>query len=307
MFHVEHEINLLCFCYSELDSETIFMSESTIYLSVKDHSVSSEEFQLLVNNEFGYLETSPQPSSEKLPKYYKSEDYISHTDTKRNLFEKVYHVIRGISLKRKLKLINSFSSQGKKLLDVGCGTGYFLQIAKQNDWTVSGIEPNEKAREIANIKTNNSVYNIEQLLEFPKQSFDVISLWHVLEHLPNLEVQVSTLKSLLKENGRLIIAVPNYKSYDAQYYKNFWAAFDVPRHFWHFSQESISKLFLKENMKVAETHPMKFDSYYVSLLSEKYKSGWMNIFNAFRIGFTSNIKAKRSGEYSSLIYVIKNS
>ncbi len=307
MFHVEHEINLLCFCYSELDSETIFMSESTIYLSVKDHSISSEEFQLLVNNEFGYLETSPQPSSEKLPKYYKSKDYISHTDTKRNLFEKVYHVIRGISLKRKLKLINSFSSQGKKLLDVGCGTGYFLQIAKQNDWTVSGIEPNEKAREIANIKTNNSVYNIEQLLEFPKQSFDVISLWHVLEHLPNLEVQVSTLKSLLKENGRLLIAVPNYKSYDAKYYKNFWAAFDVPRHLWHFSRESISKLFSKENMKVVETYPMKFDSYYVSLLSEKYKSGWMNIFNAFRIGFTSNIKAKRSGEYSSLIYVIKNS
>ena len=282
------------------------MAIKKAYLKVKDHSVSFEEFQLLVNNEFGYLETSPQPSSEKLPKYYKSEDYISHTDTKRNLFEKVYHFIRGISLKRKLKLINSFSSEDKKLLDVGCGTGDFLQIAQQNSWTVSGIEPNDDARQIANVKTNDSVYNIEQLLEFPKQSFDVISLWHVLEHLPNLEERVSILISLLKENGRLIIAVPNYKSYDAYYYKNFWAAFDVPRHLWHFSKESISKLFFKENMKVVETHPMKFDSYYVSLLSEKYKSGWMNIFNAFRIGFMSNLKAKESGEYSSLIYVIKN-
>ncbi len=283
------------------------MAIEKAYLKVKDHSVSSEEFQLLLNNEFGYLETSPQPSSEKLPKYYKSEDYISHTDTKRNLFEKVYHIIRRISLKRKLKLINSFSSEEKKLLDVGCGTGDFIQIAQQNNWTVSGIEPNKDAREIANSKTNDSVYNIEQLLEFPKQSFDVISLWHVLEHLPNLEEQISILNSLLKENGRLIIAVPNYKSYDAMYYKNFWAAFDAPRHLWHFSRESISKLFSKENMKVVETHPMKFDSYYVSLLSEKYKSGWMNIFNAFRIGFVSNIKAKRIGEYSSLIYVIKNS
>ena len=283
------------------------MAIEKAYLKVKDYSVSSEEFQLLVNNEFGYLETSPQPSSEKLPKYYKSEDYISHTDTKRNLFEKLYHFIRGISLKRKLKLINSFSSEDKKLLDVGCGTGDFLQIAQQNNWTVSGIEPNDDARQIANSKTNKSVYNIEKLLEFPKQGFDVITLWHVLEHLPNLDEQVSILKSLLKENGRLIIAVPNYKSYDAKYYKNFWAAFDVPRHLWHFSQESISTLFSKENMKVVKTHPMKFDSYYVSLLSEKYKSGWMNIFNAFRIGFTSNMKAKRSGEYSSLIYVVKNS
>ncbi len=283
------------------------MTKKSVYISVIDHSVSSEEFQLLVNNEIGYLETSPQPSLEKLSEYYKSEDYISHTDTKRNLFEKVYHIIRNISLKRKLKLINSFQTEGKKLLDVGCGTGDFLQIAQQNNWTVSGIEPNKEARQIANSKTSNSVYNIEHLLKFPKHSFDVISLWHVLEHLPNLDEHVSILKSLLKENGALMIAVPNYKSYDAKYYKNFWAAFDAPRHLWHFSQESISKLFLQENMKVEETHPMKFDSYYVSLLSEKYKSGWMNIFNAFRIGFASNLKAKRSGEYSSLIYVIRNS
>lgn len=282
------------------------MSKKNVFIKVKDHSVSSEEFTLLINKEFGYLETHPKPSLEKLPEYYKSEDYISHTDSKRNLFEKVYHLIRNISLKRKLKLINSFSYNGKNLLDVGCGTGDFLQIAQKHNWTVSGIEPNNKARQIANLKTNNSAYNTEQLLEFPKHSFDVISLWHVLEHLPNLNEHLSILKSLLKENGTLIIAVPNYKSYDANYYKNFWAAFDAPRHLWHFNQESISKLFSKENMKVRETHPMKFDSYYVSLLSEKYKSGWMNIFNAFRVGFVSNLKAKRSGEYSSLIYVIKN-
>ena len=281
------------------------MSELVTYLTVKDHSVSGEEFELLVNNEFGFLETHPQPASDKLPEYYKSDDYISHTDSKRNLLEKAYHVVRNISLKRKLKLINSFASEDKKLLDVGCGTGDFLQIAQQVNWTVTGIEPNEEARKIANSKTNNSVFNVKQLLEFEKQSFDVITLWHVLEHLPNLDEHVSILKSLLKEKGTLIIAVPNYKSYDAKYYKNFWAAFDAPRHLWHFNQKSMAKLFAKVNMEVVEILPMKFDAYYVSLLSEKYKAGWMNIFNAFRVALISNVKAKGTGEYSSLIYVIK--
>jgi 2-polyprenyl-3-methyl-5-hydroxy-6-metoxy-1,4-benzoquinol methylase len=278
----------------------------TIYITVKDYSVSGEEFQILRDEEHDFLETFPQPSLEQLPKYYKSENYISHTDTQRNLFEKAYHFVRRISLKRKLKLINSFSSEENKLLDVGCGTGDFLQIAKQNKWTVFGIEPNDDARKIANIKTSSSVYKTEELLKFKAQSFDVITLWHVLEHLPKLEEHISILKSLLKPKGILIIAAPNYKSYDSKYYKEFWAAYDAPRHLWHFSQSSISKLVAKENMQVFKTLPMKFDSYYVSLLSEKYKSGWINIFNAFRIGWLSNFKARRSTEFSSLIFCVKN-
>ncbi|MCK5400085.1 MAG: class I SAM-dependent methyltransferase [Flavobacteriaceae bacterium] len=277
-----------------------------IYITVKDNSVSNEEFQLVFNTELEMLETYPQPPLEQLPKYYKSEDYISHTDSQRNLFEKVYHLARRISLKKKLKLINSFSSEEKKLLDVGCGTGDFLQIAQQNNWTVSGIEPNDEARIIANEKTRNAVFEAEHLLEFDSNSFDVITLWHVLEHLPKFEDYISILKSFLKPNGTLIIAVPNYKSYDAKYYKEFWAAYDAPRHLWHFSQTAISKLVTKEKMKVIKTLPMPFDSYYVSLLSEKYKSGWMNFFNAFRIGWLSNFKAKQSTEYSSLIFLIRN-
>ncbi len=282
------------------------MNKKSTYITVKDYSVSGEEFQLLHNKEFDMFETFPQPSLEQLPQYYKSEDYISHTDTERNLFEKVYHLVRKISLKKKLKLINSFTSAEKNLLDIGCGTGDFLQIAQQNKWTVFGIEPNENARAIANHKTNNSVFETEQLLKFKQKSFDVITLWHVLEHLPKLEEHISIIKSLLKPNGTLIIAVPNYKSYDAKYYKEFWAAYDVPRHFWHFSQTAISKLVAKEKMEIKKIIPMKFDSYYVSLLSEKYKSGWMNIFNAFWVGWFSNFKAKQSTEYSSLIYCVKN-
>ena len=277
-----------------------------IHLKVKDHSVSGEVFELIQNSEYGFLETTPQPSSDKLPEYYNSQDYISHTDLKRNLFEKAYHLVRSISLKKKLNLINSFSSEEKKLLDVGCGTGDFLETAQQNNWQVSGIEPNKQARAIANKKTDNSVFEIEQLLKFESNSFDVITLWHVLEHLPNLDDHIAVFKKLLKPNGTLIIAVPNHESYDAKYYKQFWAAYDVPRHLWHFNRDSITKLVSKYSFQVIKVKPMWFDSFYVSMLSEKYKSGKMNPIKGFWVGMVSNLKALRSKEASSLIYIIKN-
>ena len=282
------------------------MNRKTIYLKVKDHSVSGEEFELCQNLEYGFLETTPQPSKDKLPDYYKSEDYISHTDSKRNLFEKVYHLVRIVALKKKLKLINSLHSEKKKLLDVGCGTGDFLQTAQQDNWEVCGIEPNVQAREIANKKTNNSVFEIEQLLSFKSNSFDVITLWHVLEHLSNLEEQILIFKKLLKPTGRLIIAIPNYKSYDAEHYKQFWAAYDVPRHLWHFDKTSISNLVSKQTMEVVKVKPMWFDAFYVSMLSEKYKTGKMKPLKGFWYGLLSNIKAQSSKEVSSLIYIIKN-
>jgi 2-polyprenyl-3-methyl-5-hydroxy-6-metoxy-1,4-benzoquinol methylase len=282
------------------------MENKSTYISVKDHSVSGEVFDLLYNEELEMLETSPMPSLENLPHYYQSEDYISHTDAKRNLFEKTYHFIKSIALKRKLKLINTVSNVEKVILDVGCGTGDFLQISKKNGWTVFGVEPNEQARAIANIKSDNSVYDVDQLLKFDDCSFDVITLWHVLEHLPKLDEHISVFKRLLKPNGSLIIAVPNFKSYDAKHYKSFWAAYDAPRHLWHFSRTSILKLMTAENLQVSRILPMKFDAFYVSLLSEKYESGRINLFKAISVGLISNLKAKLSGEYSSLIYVINN-
>ncbi|WP_282042186.1 class I SAM-dependent methyltransferase [Winogradskyella flava] len=274
------------------------------YLTVKDHSVSGEVFQLLYNEQLDMLETFPRPKPNKLSDYYKSEDYISHTDTKRNLLENVYHLVRKVSLKKKLKLINSFKTEEKVLLDIGCGTGDFLETAQKGDWQITGIEPNENARRIANSKTNNSVFEIEHLANLKANSFDVITLWHVLEHLPNIEMHTKLLKHLLKPNGTLVIAVPNFKSYDAEHYKNFWAAYDAPRHLWHFSRTAIKELFKRERMELKKVLPMIFDAYYVSLLSEKYKSGWMNPFRAFWLGMRSNQKAKHSNEYSSHIYII---
>ena len=272
--------------------------------TVKDHSVSKENFQLQFNSEHNMWVTTPQPSVFDLPKYYLSEEYISHTDTQRNLFEKIYHGVRSYSLQKKIRLINSQMPKGK-ILDIGCGTGDFLQVAKNHGWDITGIEPNKNARAIASKKTDSSIYDTTYLKEFQSNSFDVITLWHVLEHLPDLDIHIKLFNHLLKPNGLLIIAVPNYNSFDAKHYKKFWAAYDVPRHLWHFSQKSIKSLFGKENFSLVKTSPMKFDSYYVSLLSEKIKSGKMNPIKAFYIGFLSNIKAIVSSEYSSLIYSLK--
>tara|TARA_B110000902_G_scaffold100051_1_gene118302 strand:+ start:3092 stop:3949 length:858 start_codon:yes stop_codon:yes gene_type:complete len=272
-----------------------------LFLNCKDHTVSGELYRVMKNQEYDFLVTSPVPSD--LAKYYQSEDYISHTDAKKSLFDNVYQIVKRHTLKKKVALLNSFLPEQKTVLDIGAGTGDFLHACKKDNWKVVGVEPSIKAREIAESK---NVLLEKELSFFKGQKFDVITLWHVLEHVENLEAYTQSLQELLKENGTLLIAVPNYKSFDASHYGSFWAAFDVPRHVWHFSQTSIQKIFALVSLKVVQTIPMKFDAYYVSLLSEKYKNGKMNILKSFWIGFQSNIKAKRSSEYSSLIYVLKN-
>jgi 2-polyprenyl-3-methyl-5-hydroxy-6-metoxy-1,4-benzoquinol methylase len=279
------------------------ISNKKHFLTVIDYSVSKESFDLYYDQDLDMLITSLQPSPENLGKYYESTDYISHTDSKRSLFEKAYHFVKGIALKNKLNLVNNCSAIKGNLLDIGAGTGDFLLTAKQNGWNTIGVEPSEKAKGIA---INKGIKFSDSTQELESHSFDVITMWHVLEHVPNLEIQIRELKRLVKPNGTIIIAVPNYKSYDANYYGKFWAAFDVPIHFWHFSKTAIQLIFEKENIKLEKVLPMKFDSFYVSLLSEKYKNGKMNYVNAIWIGLMSNWKAKRSSEYSSHIYVLKN-
>lgn len=286
-------------------------SKKQKYVTCTDHTVSNEIFDLLIDNEIDMLVTFPHPKEEELGRYYESEDYISHTDSNKSVFDKVYQIVKNYTIKRKLYLINSFKTEQKTILDIGCGTGDFLKICKLNGWETTGIEPNIQARKLASKKLNidldnNSLFeSIDPLLNHNNSKFDVITMWHVLEHVPNLKEYISFLKKLLKPNGKLLIAVPNYKSYDAAYYGKFWAAFDVPRHLWHFSQKSIQQLFLEFDLEVVKTLPMKFDSYYVSLLSEKYKSGSSNLLKAFYIGTLSNFKAATTKEYSSLIYILQ--
>lgn len=278
------------------------LSNTKHFLNVKDHSVSQETFELLYDENLDMLITHPQPSLEKLPSYYESVDYISHTDGNKSLFEKMYQFVKTIALKNKLKLIN-FESQKGRILDIGAGVGDFLSVCKNDGWDTIGIEPSDKAKTIAKSK---GVLFVENVSELESNSFDVITMWHVLEHVPDLENQIRELKRLIKSNGTIIIAVPNFKSYDAKHYKEFWAAFDIPIHLWHFSKTAIQKLFAVQNLELQKVLPMKFDSFYVSLLSEKYKTGKMNYIKAFFIGLKSNWKGSQNSEYSSHIYVIKN-
>lgn len=271
------------------------------FLNCKDYTVSGELFKVMKNQKYDLLVTTPVPVD--LEKYYKSDNYISHTDSKKTLFDKVYQTVKIHTLKKKVSLINSFQTEEKTILDVGAGTGDFLISCNKNSWKIFGVEPNSEARKLAKEK---EIVLEKDIKAYTDKKFDVITLWHVLEHIENLFEYLKTLKTLLKENGTLVVAVPNYKSYDAQFYKEFWAAYDVPRHLWHFSQNSISKLFSEVSMKIVKTIPMKFDAYYVSLLSEKYKSKKMKPLTSFWVGFRSNLKARRTSEYSSLMYVIKN-
>jgi SAM-dependent methyltransferase len=202
-------------------------------------------------------------------------------------------------------LITNFKLTGN-ILDIGCGTGEVLHFFNQKGWQTSGIEPAEKPRLFAQLNYGLMVYPEEHLDLFGAQSFDVITMWHVLEHVSNLNERIEQVKRLLKNDGILIIALPNVNSWDSGYYKEYWAAWDVPRHLYHFTQTSIRLLLSKHNLNLHETVPMKFDSYYVSLLSEKYKSGKTKLFRSTLNGFRSNINAKKnSNNYSSLIFLAK--
>ena len=271
-------------------------------LKVKDHSVTGEIFELKHDPILDMLITTPKPAVEELGRYYESEDYISHTDQRRSIFEKVYHIVRAFALKSKIGIINKGMSRRGRLLDIGAGTGDFLVAANADGWDGVGVEPNNSARDIATAK---GVQFTDTTQAIADQSVDVITMWHVLEHVPDVSGQIAELKRLLKPDGKIIIAVPNYKSYDAAYYKEFWAAYDVPRHLSHFSQTSIARLFAEQNLAVVKHIPMLFDSFYVSMLSEKYKYGRIRL-NAIFIGLKSNLKARKTGEYSSVIYVIRH-
>jgi len=272
------------------------------FLTCTDFLVSGEEFKLLYDRNKDMLVTAPQPSAEELPQYYQSEDYISHTDSKKSIIDRLYQVVKAIMLKRKIRLLETFYPQKGNILDIGAGTGDFLKAAQKSGWKIHGVEPNEKARKVAE---NKNISLNKDSEKFHEGQFEVITLWHVLEHIPDLKNQIAELERLLKKDGVLIIAVPNFKSHDAKYYKEFWAAYDVPRHLWHFSKNAIEILFGAAGFELIKTLPLKFDSYYVSLLSEKNKSGKSNFLKAFQIGWMSNLKAYSSGEYSSLIYILK--
>jgi SAM-dependent methyltransferase len=266
-----------------------------------DHSVSGESFALVKCSNCSLVITSPRPKNQYLSNYYKSDQYISHTDKANSLINIVYKIVRNYTLSQKVKLINRLNKKTGSLLDYGCGTGDFVKDARKKNWQAFGYEPDDDARNIADKK--NKGFILSQVNQ-NKDVFDVITAWHVIEHVADLRQAITDLKKKLKDNGHLIIAVPNHNSMDAKHYGRYWAAYDVPRHLYHFNKLSMQALAKNYKLKLVETLPMKFDSYYVSMLSEKYKERG-NFLNALKVGFNSNAKAAHNQEYSSLIYIFK--
>lgn len=276
------------------------------FLVCKDYTVSQENFNIVSCKSCGFKFTNPRPENSVIGDYYKAEEYVSHSNTTKGVVNKLYHSVRNYTLKQKLKLISSYVSRGT-MLDYGCGTGMFLNVCKNDGWETYGMEPDDNARKMS-IEKGLDVFSDKDKVSnrIADKKFNAITLWHVLEHVTDMEATLSFFKSKLNDDGVLIIAVPNHVSYDAQYYKEFWAAYDVPRHLHHFDINSMTSLVEKAGFKFKESKPMKFDSFYVSMLSEKYKTGSVNLVKAFLVGLTSNFKAKDTHSYSSTIYIFKH-
>ncbi|WP_424962665.1 class I SAM-dependent methyltransferase [Ekhidna sp.] len=276
-------------------------SQFTNHLICDDHSVSGESFALVKCKKCSLVFTNPRPEQGALPDYYQSDQYISHTDKGNSLINFIYKLVRKYTIRRKVKLIDKLNRGQGSLLDYGCGTGDFIKTANKKGWHAYGYEPDKDAQNIASSKNPDKLLD---RIENHKDQFNIITAWHVIEHVSELNKTIKTLKKQLATDGHLIIALPNHKSYDAAFYKEYWAGYDVPRHLYHFDQESIKSFATKFKLRLIHTLPMKFDSYYVSMLSEKYK-GKSNLLNALKIGLNSNNKAIKTNDYSSLIYIFK--
>ena len=276
-------------------------------LTVKDHTVSGEVFDVWECDVCTARFTQNAPDKNEIGKYYRSEDYISHSDTKKGFINSLYHFVRKQTLLSKKNLIKKFAKLSKgNILDIGAGTAAFLHTMEAGGWNVTGLEPDETARANANNLYGIGLQPSEELFNLPVESFDAVTLWHVLEHVHELHEYIDQLKKLLKPNGYLFIAVPNYTSYDEKIYKEFWAAYDVPRHLYHFSPTSITQLLLHHGLQLKTIKAMWYDSFYVSMLSEKYKTGKNNFIDACWNGYISNCKALFDTEKcSSVIYIIK--
>ena len=274
-------------------------------LICKDHSKSKEDFTIVSCETCGFLLTNPRPSQDSIGEYYKSESYISHTNSSKGWFEWLYQKIRTHTTKQKVRLLKKTIKTGSHL-DIGCGTGEFLNACQKAGFKTKGIEPSHTARKQAIENYSLDVSKNIDLSQYKKNEFDSITMWHVLEHIPNLEKTLTQLKRILKPNGRIIIATPNHECWDAKHYKQYWAAWDVPIHFWHFSQKTKTALLKKYNFDLTQKKPMIFDAYYISLLSEEFISGKKNLAKAFLIGLFSNVfgRITKNG-HSSIIYIFK--
>lgn len=270
----------------------------------KDYTATGELFHIKQCKTCGLLITSPRPSVETMSRYYQSEKYISHASASFGLLDSIYLIVRYFTLKWKFSLIKPFL-HGNPILDYGCGTGSFLKEAMQNNYPVQGVEPSPEARR----KISSTISVVPSLDQLPSLQFDVITLWHVLEHVSALRETLRHIKGRLTNRGTIFIAVPNWESYDAKHYHKQWAGYDVPRHLWHFSKNSMETLIQKEGLRIIKVIPMKLDAYYVSMLSEKNAHGGkltiVRTLHAVWVAIVSNLRGREKKNQSSLIFVVQ--
>lgn len=278
--------------------------KAQINIWLKDEFLTKEDFHICECLNCGLQYTMPRPSKEKIGAYYKSDEYYSHQENKKGFIPKLYEAVKKVNLKHKLKIATKGKQVGK-LLDIGCGVGDFIHVAEQQGWKCLGVEPSDDAKAIARKRIKANIINSELMEDIPDESFDVITMWHVLEHVADLKWQIEQLRRLIKPNGRIVIAVPNYKSYDGQFYKELWAAYDVPRHLNHFNKQTITKIFKTKELNLKKTEKLIWDAYYISFMSEQYKHHKFPLVKGAFRGVLSNCKARCSGEWSSMVYVFE--
>jgi 2-polyprenyl-3-methyl-5-hydroxy-6-metoxy-1,4-benzoquinol methylase len=277
------------------------------HLSTKDYFITQDLFTIYECANCNVLFTYPFPEPDVLySKYYKSENYLSHNKKSSDLFSKLYRTVQKINIRKKLKLLKAVNQTAeKKILEVGAGVGDFLAACRNHGWNCFGVEPSEQARQVA--KEFNNLDLADSINKIGERSFSVITLWHVLEHVPDLEETIQKLKSYLSDEGSLIIAVPNHNSFDAKHYKQFWAGYDVPRHLYHFNKKSLTSIIQSKGLELVKIKPMIFDSFYISLLSEKYQGNNLiiNYLKGFWNGLISNLTSIFTKESSSLIFIFQ--
>ncbi|MBS1546413.1 MAG: class I SAM-dependent methyltransferase [Bacteroidetes bacterium] len=262
--------------------------------TAEDYTVSHERFTVQRCQACGFRFTSPRPDQSSIGKYYLSASYISHAGQASGFKDRVYHYVRKRAIKNKHALIARYHSSGR-LLDVGCGTGDFLAYMQTQHFQVQGVEVSSAARGFAQAK---GVKVQPELAAIPiTPAFDVITLWHVLEHVPDPMEALREIYARLSPGGLLVVAVPDNESWDCRHYGSTWAAWDVPRHLSHFRQNDIVRMFKEIGFEPLPVHNMWFDAPYVSMLSEQYNgAGTLSSFiKGTVLGLWSNAVALFTG------------
>jgi SAM-dependent methyltransferase len=277
------------------------------FITCTDFLVTGEKFEIYSCAGCLGAFTMGHPSEEEAGRYYKSENYISHTDSSRNLFEKIYQLVRKVFLARKRNLVKKLTGlKTGSILDIGCGTGHFVNTMKLAGWKVTGIEIDENARKYAKERFSADVFPPDYVTALSPESFDAVTLWHVLEHFDNPANWMKEISGILKPGGLAFVALPNSNSSDAGYYKETWAAWDVPRHIWHFNPHSFRIFTANNGFEIIKELPMPADVFYISVLSEKIRNTRLPFLTGLMKGLWLSISAGSGPERSSsVLYVIR--